>query len=346
MSWQIIPVADGLGEWREAWDGLNQRLYGGHPFRDSRLVEALLRCFGTRREHLCVHTSPAGVDAIILLYPRRPGFPAIWTQFVPASLQSAPVLIERPELLDSLFKALPSWAVIVELLCQDPRFTLAPLFSRQMKRVRRERHALTMNIDLAGSFESYWDGRSNNLQKNIRRYQRRVSKTFGQPELRVLTAPEQMREAVARYGMLESTGWKGAAGTAVHINNIQGRFYSEVMARFAETGQAEVVEYWLGGRIAASRLIVYGANIYIVLKTAYDESLSEFAPGILLLHDFVERAFTEKHGKAIEFYTNATQNQLAWATGTRRIKHVMVFRNPALACLYDVYRDISQKWRS
>lgn len=338
MGWQIIPLANGLGQWRSEWDGLNNRLYGAHPFRDSRFMDALLRYFGKGSEQLCVHRTGARIDGLLIIHPRRAG---VWTQFVPAQEQSAPVLIESVDLLDELFSALPGRAWSIELLCQDPHFA-PPALLEETATSRLLPHALTMNVELRGSFEDYWTSRSKNLVKNMRRYEHRINNEFGTAELRILTAPDSMRDAVARYGKLETSGWKSRAGTAVNIENVQGRFYAEVMTRFAETGQARVVEYWLGEKLAASRLLVSNSDLAIILKTSYDESLVKFAPGRLLLKNYIEHAFAEKTVGTVEFYTDATPDQLAWATGSRHIFHVMLFRSACHARMHDAYRATKQ----
>ena len=45
--------------------------------------------------------------------------------------------------------------------------------------------------------------------------------------------------AVERYAALESRGWKGLEGTAVGSDNVQGRFYDEVLRGFAGSGGAK-----------------------------------------------------------------------------------------------------------
>jgi len=341
MGWQIIPLANGLGPWRREWDDLSNRLYGGHPFRDSRFMDALLRYFGKGSERLCVHRTGARIDGLLIIRPRRAG---VWTQFVPDQAQAAPVLIESADMLKELFSALPGRAWSIELLCQDPHFA-PPALLEEEATSRLLPHALTMNIELRGSFEDYWENRSKNLVKNMRRYEHHVNDEFGTAELRILTAPGAMLDAVTRYGELETSGWKSRAGTAVNIENAQGRFYAEVMGHFAETGQAKVVEYWLGEKLAASRLLVSNSDLTIILKTSYDESLAKFAPGRLLLKSYIEHAFAEKRVGAVEFYTDATPDQLAWATGRRHISHVMFFRSAYQARMHDAYLTIKH-WAS
>jgi CelD/BcsL family acetyltransferase involved in cellulose biosynthesis len=338
MGWQVIPLVNGLGQWRDEWDALNNRLYGGHPYRDSRFVDAFLRYFGKGSEQLCVHHTGGMLDGFLIINHRRFG---VWTQFVPDQAQTAPVLIENVALLKELFASLPGRAWSIELLCQDPHFS-SPSLLEESSTSRLLPHALTMNVELRGSFEDYWSGRSKKLVQNMRRYQKRLNEEHGAAELRILTAPELMHDAVARYGELESSGWKGEAGTAVNIENVQGQFYAEVMTRFAETGQAKVVEYWLDEKLAASRLLISCRDLTVMLKTAYDESLSKFAPGRLLLKDCIEHAFAENQGGRIEFYTDATPDQLAWATGQRYISHIMLFQTAYQAKMHDAYLYVKQ----
>ena len=338
VSWQIVPLEKGLGVWREEWDALNSRLYGGHPFCDSRFVDPLLQYFGAGSERLCIHRTENNVDGMLILYQRRFG---VWTQFVPAQAQSAPVLIEKTEYLRELFPVLARSAWMIEILCQDPDFMPESLLDNSaVSRVKAQ--ALTMNVNLQGAFEDYWGGRSKKLVQNMRRYRRRAMESFGSPEMRVITVPESMGDAVARYGDLEAAGWKGPAGTAVNITNTQGLFYVDLMKRFAETGDAEVVEYWFQDKLAASRLVIRGGGMSIMLKTAYDEGMAEFAPGRLLLEGVLERAFSEKRSKVVEFYTDATQDQLSWATGQRHIYHSMFFRDQHLVNIYDSFQYLKR----
>ncbi|MEN6585600.1 MAG: GNAT family N-acetyltransferase, partial [Sulfuricella sp.] len=95
-------------------------------------------------------------------------------------------------------------------------------------------------------------------------------------------------------------------------------------------------------KLAASRLLVSTSDLTIILKTAYDESLAQFAPGRLLLKDYIERTFAEKKVSTLEFYTDATPDQLAWATGQRHISHVMLFRSPFVAHMHDAYRSVKK----
>ncbi|MGE5493621.1 MAG: GNAT family N-acetyltransferase, partial [Actinomycetota bacterium] len=224
--------------------------------------------------------------------------------------------------------AMPGLVGQIDLLCQDPAFS--PAFRCGRIPVRTQRHALTMNVRTEGSFDAYWSERSKNLRATIRTRANRVTKAGLQPRLVCLTGTEQMRDAVGRFAALETSGWKGRAGTALGSDSIQGPFYADIMERFAETGQAFVYEYWLDDRLAASQLAIAAGSMLVLLKTTYNEEFAYYSPGRLLLREVIRDGFERFPGGAVEFYTNADSDQLAWATGQRWIEHVTLYRNPAV----------------
>lgn len=340
MGWVRVELAGTLGEHTASWDELNERYYRGHPFFDSRFVEALLKHMGSGTECLFIHRAHQQIDGMVILRPRSAG---VWTQFSPSQAQCLPVLVKTWEDLVSLFEALPGQVWAYELLKQDPDFLPAGDMS-SFSLSRTTPHALTINVSLSSDFDTYWNSRSRNLIKNMRRYERRVIDSFGAPKLTIISERDLLQSAVARYGDIESKGWKGVQGTAIHATNVQGRFYEEVFRAYGMTNQATVYEYWFGDMLAASRLVIHTSEMAIILKTAYDESLSQFAPGRLLLKAVLEHMFENRLSRSVEFYTDASEDQLAWATGQRRIFHVMRFRSTGAAKTYETLRSIKAKW--
>jgi CelD/BcsL family acetyltransferase involved in cellulose biosynthesis len=69
----------------------------------------------------------------------------------------------------------------------------------------------------------------------------------------------------------------------------------------------------------------------IALKTSYDENYKQQAPGRLLLRKVLERCHALWPGRCFEFYTNATPDQLAWATERREMLNLTVYRRPIWA---------------
>lgn len=331
MSWYLKPAGEHFSAFAAEWDRLNAELYGGHPLFDSRFVGPLLEYFGKGDEQLCIHRTADAPDGALILKPSGWGR---WSLFQPGQAQLGTLVLKDARLLETLFAALPGFVWSIELLALDPNYTPA-WGEMQLPRIVAV-HTLTMAADTTGRFDAYWQARPNQLRKNLRRYRRRSDEQYADRQFAVITDSGQIAAAVARYGEIESTGWKGKAGTAVSPANTQGRFYEQVLRDFSATDQASVLELYLGGKLAASRLIVRNDRMAIILKTTYDEALADIAPGRQHLYETLQATATEPLARTVEFYTNVTRDQVEWATSLRYICHHQLCRNKLVAGVYQL----------
>jgi CelD/BcsL family acetyltransferase involved in cellulose biosynthesis len=328
LAWHITP-ANRLPEFREAWDDLNRRLHNGHPLLDSRFVAPLVQHFGAATDRLVVGTQRGKPVAMALLTPKRFG---VWQTFLPSQAPIAPVLLERGVAPERLLAGLGPTALCIDFLQQDPHFSrLDPARPRSTRWFAS--HGTTTSVRLQGAFDDYWQARSKKLRYNIGRSLRQLDVEGVVMTVRERQLTDELQQAVATYGVLESLGWKGQAGTALHPSNAQGRFYRDVLAAFAQEGQARAYELWLGDHCAASRLAIRGSDMVVMLKTTYDESLARFRPGWVLLREVLQLLFHEQPTRTVEFYTSASAEQMAWATANREIFHASVTRSPVDAAV-------------
>lgn len=343
LSWQLhaLEPADGLGPHRADWDRLHRELAAGHAMLDGDFVDGLLRHFGAGGVWLAVARSDGKPVAMLLLNARGRRL-GVWSSFMPAQTQIGPCLLPPGIDLGGLLAALPGYASELDLLCNDPQF--GDLRQLPERPVRSQPHALTMSIAMRSGFDEYWAQRPRKLIQNMRRYVRRLH-SEGQERLVILTAPEAMPAAVARYAELESAGWKGREGTAVRMHQPQGRFYGDVMRQFAARGEARVYELWLGDRLLASRMLLARGPMVVMLKTTYDEQAERFAPGRILLLRTLEDLFKRMPGGVIEFYTDAQPDLLAWSTSQRWINHVSVYRHRGLPEFFSLLRRGQRRLR-
>jgi len=331
VTWSKERLALSLGRNRENWDALNEAKNGGHPLLDSRFVNSLLEYFGSGNEHLfCFRGRDGFPQNMLILQRHRIG---VWQSFVPSQAQISPALVSSPESM----MALPGGWVLLNLMNLDPMFS-GSLDAWQRLPAIESYHATTMRICVTNDFDEYWAQRSKNLRKNVRRWENRMVRSELIPSLSVVSDPGEIPNALDRYADLEVAGWKGTAGTAIQRNTVQAYFYSQMLKKFAESGQAAIYEYRLGEHLAASRLTVSSKNMVVILKTAYDEKKSDFAPGRMLLKELIAQMFRTSKGVDIEFYTDATEEQLAWGTSNREIRHMAVLRNPLMLKVYDLMR--------
>jgi hypothetical protein len=136
---------------------------------------------------------------------------------------------------------------------------------------------------------------------------------------------------VDEYGVLESSGWKGSEGTALNPQNSQGRFYRELFEYLAARGEATVFRCFFGDRLVASDLCVHRNGVFIILKTAFDESEKGLSPSLLMKEQMFETLFGDGRTRRIEFYGRVMEWHRRWSEDIRTMYHVNFFRWPWLA---------------
>lgn len=318
-QWIKASFTDTDAFWAQ-WDRLNTRYNAAHPMLDSRFVRPLIKHFPQELEVLRGENL-GQVTALLLLQNKGRGVVQV---FAPSQAQICLCLV--PERLDmrALLAALSALQLRLDCWFVDPLFQQGMLDSASYASAQIS--SINMDIVIDGEFDQYWADRSKNLRKGIKRYLNKIEEQFDDVRFRVLDRPEQIAEAVEDYGLLESQGWKADGGTAVHPENTQGRYYQAMLVDFAAKGNAVVFEIRLGERLVASRLCIYNPECLIILKTTFDESLKEYAFGRVLLFKILVHLFETKTTRRVDFYTNATQDQLRWATAQRPQYHMSHYR--------------------
>jgi len=340
-SWTVLPLERDLGTYKAVWDKLNSELYDSNPYFDSKFIEPLLTHFSTGNERLCIHRQGADIDGLVIVtshHQRK------WSLFLPAQAQIAPVLVRYTENLRNLLHSLPGLSLGLDLVRQDPLYNL---FSGTIQDLlwSYEPHAHTMSISLDGEFQDYVVSRSGKFRNNHSRRLRKTQEVGLAIHTKRLTESEQMKEAITRFGNMETMGWKGAQGTAVHSDNIQGRFYIDVMRNFSMYDKGSVYELYFNDVLVAMQLCIASQSMLVMLKTTYDESQASFAPGRLLLYFLLEEEFAAKRVQMIEFYTNADSNELTWSTHDRWISDYLLLRNKFIREIFQKTKQLRHRFR-
>lgn len=185
-------------------------------------------------------------------------------------------------------------------------------------------------IDIIGTFDDYWAARGKNLRQNMRKQRNKLATEGTHIHMRVLTEPEDMADAIARYGVLESSGWKATEGTAIHPDNAQGKFYIQLLKNAAKHGEAAIYEYFFNEKTVALNLCVRRAETLVVLKTTYDESIKNYSPAFLLNQDKVEQVFGQGIIKRLEYYGRMMEWHTRWTESKRTLYHLTCYRWPWL----------------
>lgn len=341
-GWTVNPLEGGLGIYKEAWDKLNAELYASNPYFDSNFTEPMLTYFATGKERLCVYRKGTEIDGLVIVSPDHQ---AKWSLFMADQVQITPLLLRYPESLQNLLFSLPGFSLGLDIPCQDP--THSPLPGELHGLLSNPNpHAHTISVSLDGNFKEYLASRSKGFRYNIKKHFKKVKEAGIAIRIEQVTESKEMKAAISRFGNIEMKSWKEAIGTAMHSDNVQGRFYTDVMRNFAEMGKASAFELYFDDILVAMELCIASTSMLILLKTTHDESKSSFAPGRLLLYLLLEDQFSTKRVEIIEFYTNADINELAWATHDRWINHHLLFRNKYVRLVHQEIKQVKEYFYS
>lgn len=118
--------------------------------------------------------------------------------------------------------------------------------------------------------------------RDFRRLKRRLGE-IGHLEHIVARGQEQIRHAIENFLTLEAAGWKGRERTAMAIDRYRAAFAREAVHRLAEQDLCRIHSLTLDGQTIASLIVFVEQGFAYTWKTAYDETLSAYSPGTLLM---------------------------------------------------------------
>lgn len=337
LAWQRLPAKrlfDTLAL-REAWNRLNAAR-GGLPFLDADVLRTAFRAFHPQGVELLVGSIAGQAQCMLLV--QRVGL-GRWQLYQPSQIPLGP-LVAAPHLaLDTIARsalaALPFSTLVLSFTQLDPRHWSPP---EQEAACVVKRYISTGWVDCTQDFDTFWSARSANLRANVGKAQRRLEADGNSLRVRILTAPEEMATAVARYGALETSGWKGQRGTAVAAGTPQGDFYCQWLQDAAGHGEARVYELWLVGAdgeehlIAADLCVVRGETL-ILLKVAYAEAFERYSPSTLLRREFMCDLLGQSQVRRVEFFGRLMDWHRRWTSEQRSLYHLTTFRWRWLATL-------------
>lgn len=322
MSWEIHPASK-LENFASEWNGLRKQ--SGHKaLLHLDFVIPLVKHFGTDKELLTIYKEQSTIKAMGIVVHKGRG---IWETFQPSQ---APVgiwmqesSIDFAQLLPTLVDALPGLALTLAVTQQDADIVPKEQASRLITYLD---YIQTARVTITTSFEEYWSQRGKNLRQNVKKQKNALAKESITPRLDVIASPTEIRTVLQDYGKLESAGWKASNGTAISEDNDQGKFYLEMLTRFAQRDCARIYRCMFNDKVVAIDLCIEDSDQIVVLKTTYDESIRSVSPATLLRYDYFQTIFEEKRINRIEFYGKVMDWHTKWTDEIRDIYHVNCYR--------------------
>jgi hypothetical protein len=152
-----------------------------------------------------------------------------------------------------------------------------------------ERALLDPGSERAGYIER---AMSSGRRKELRRLRRRLEEvapvTFTQA-----TDPDEVTAALQDFLVLEASGWKGAAGSAIVDDPPIKTFVQTAVAGLTADHHARVDRMLLDGRVITATVTLQSGNTAWCWKIAYDEDMARFSPGVQLICELTERLMAD-----------------------------------------------------
>jgi len=189
----------------------------------------------------------------------------------------------------------------------------------------------TPRIALGGPEGAAEERTSSKFRANLRRRAKRLAELGAVSLQRVdgRGGAAEVDAAIDAFLRLEASGWKGARGTAIALDPSLAGFYRRLAHDAAARGALAIRALLLDGRPIALHLGIVHRRVYLLPKTAYDESFATVSPGQLLQRDVL--AECEARGLAgFDFLGPEMPWKQDWAGETVPHDWLYVYR-PSLA---------------
>jgi len=145
---------------------------------------------------------------------------------------------------------------------------------------------------------------SKKLLKNINRFEKKIAQSDTQLELKIASDIPATEEALKHFYQIETSGWKGKAGSAIGLNKATLDFYNRCWNEFSRTNNSIIFRLFQENICIASGIAYKHDNTIYLHKIAYDESLSKNSPGSILVKHIIEYAISLNEISVICFNTN------------------------------------------
>ncbi len=285
---RLIALNELTPDDRAAWAALAAAAVEPNPFFEPLFVDAAAAAFGADGVGLLVDDDAEGWRGCVPIQVRRVAGLAVFasTWRLPYTYLGTPLVArDRLEefagaLADSLRRGEHTRSLMLRRASDGP--VLAAL---------RERGAAAGIVPVfERCFErGAYDGRPADRQlewmkskrrSELKRQRRKLGESL-EAEVEVITRADT-KAAVADFLTLESSGWKGEEGTAMAAGDASARLFEGMCGAFAAAGRLRISDLRAGDRVLAMTCDLRAGETLFGFKSAYDEELRRFSPGVQL----------------------------------------------------------------
>jgi CelD/BcsL family acetyltransferase involved in cellulose biosynthesis len=285
-------VLDSIEPIAAEWDELAART-GASPFARPGWFGVWWNAFGRGRLHVATLRRHGRLAAVAPLYRHRGTLLAVANVHSPHFGPLAEDAQAERELAGRIFGSNPLHTSLCYVDAATPGYRT---LERSAQAARRRLFTVTMQrspfVETNGSWEEFEAGLSAKFVRDLRRRRRQLD-AEGDVVIEIADGSERLPELLAEAFRLEPSGWKEKRGTAIVSNAKTRRFYGELAEWAAAEGWLRLAFLRLDGRPLAFQYVLEHNGRWYFLKGGVDPSERRYAPGKILAHAMIERAFEQ-----------------------------------------------------
>ena len=129
-------------------------------------------------------------------------------------------------------------------------------------------------------------------RKELRRQRRRLE-DIAPVTVTTATGTADIETALKDFMVLEASGWKGLAGTAIAANPPIKDFVQKAIVGLATEGHARIDRLFLNGTAIAATITLASGDTAWCWKIGYNEGLARSSPGVQLVCDLTDNLLAQ-----------------------------------------------------
>lgn len=276
----------------DEWERLAQRTKAA-PFLWPGWVSAWWGAFGAGRLQILTAYEDGRLAGVLPLRRSRGGLSSTTNSTTPlfgflAEDESAVEQLSR-----ALFSQEPRRIALSFMLPTDAGVSMTRSAADAARyRVLTESVQAAPYITIDGDWDAYESGLRRKFRSELRRRRRRLEEG-GRLTLEVSDGEDRLEELLEEGFRVEGAGWKGDYGTSIDSRPVTRRFYTEVARWAADRGWLRLAFLRLDAKALAFDYCLEYDNTHYLLKTGYNPAYRKFAPGMIIRHLMLGRAFSE-----------------------------------------------------
>ena len=325
---------------RDAWQNVLQNSAVVAPFLDYDWMRIWLKHFADAESQQIItvkneNNQLLGLVPLVKARQRFAGLAFNELSFAANSHSFRSDIIAKAELKPAIFTALLSYLLKTERFdyLRFKEYLADPILFAELDRQNipfsLEETKQPPYIQITSDWETFFNSKRGHFKRNLRRRIRNAEKEFKQVEYRILSDTSKNLDEWINQGLvLEASGWKGKQGTAILNSETVKQFYFDIAHTFHKRGMLHIGGLFFGDRMVAFNFSLIYQNAFYLLKIAYDESMSRYSPGQIMMFYLFKTVF-DSGLQCFDFLGPSMPWKLEW-TQTSRKHYTLLLYAPTL----------------